>query len=187
MPKKRPELRGNSNKKNNNKKPETAPIPAKEEGQPVQENEKPPKEEYINQPHFFYFSYYIDQATRDYNRHFAQVKNNNPRIWIRAWYNDMRMVLEAYDIEENRFVTDWLKTMNFNALTSFKDEVEKLEKFFSVKSLPSKPIELSPGQTIADCRKFVNSHIATLRANDGNNTFLPYLDRLQLLRSILLK
>jgi hypothetical protein len=183
MPKKRPDLEGNNNKK----KPEPAPIPTNEERQPAQEDVTPVEQEYTNQPYFFYFSYYIDQATKDYNRHYAQVKNNNPRIWIRAWYNDMRMVLDAYSIEETRFVNDWLKTMNFNAVTSFEDELGKLELFFSVKSLPSEPIELSPGQTIADCRKFVDSHIATLRANDGNSTFLPYMDRLQLLRSILLK
>jgi len=36
-----------------------------------------------------------------------------------------------------------------------------------------------------DCPLFIDTHLATVKANNGNETFLPYLNRLQELKQVL--
>lgn len=59
------------------------------------------------------------------------------------------------------------------------NEVADLETYFAGIELPTEPVAISPGCTILNCTTFVRNHIATVRANDGNKTFLPFLERLQ--------
>lgn len=70
-------------------------------------------------------------------------------------------------------------------LKSWEQDITELEKFFTVAELPTVPIRLSQSSTITDCSKFVKSHLAFVKANNGNSTFLPYLSRLQELKQIL--
>jgi hypothetical protein len=51
--------------------------------------------------------------------------------------------------------------------------------------LPKEPILLSPGVTIFKVDTFMQSHLDTLKANEGNKYFLPHLNRLQDLKSII--
>jgi hypothetical protein len=68
---------------------------------------------------------------------------------------------------------------------SWEQEISELEKFFATVTLPASPIKLNPHSTIIDCFKFVQSHLATVRANNGKPTFKPYLNRLKELKSVL--
>jgi hypothetical protein len=54
-------------------------------------------------------------------------------------------------------------------------EVEELEKYFN-KKLPE-TIKLNNFTTIK-CSQFVDSHLSILKENNGNKTFLPFLNRL---------
>jgi Zn-dependent M32 family carboxypeptidase len=56
-------------------------------------------------------------------------------------------------------------------------EVEELEKYFkNNKKLPD-TIKLNHFTTIK-CSQFVDSHLSILKKNNGNKTFLPFLNRL---------
>lgn len=61
---------------------------------------------------------------------------------------------------------DWSKTIN------------TLETFFNKTSLPKEPIMLDQTTKITDIELFIKSHLNVVKANNGNKTFLPYLERL---------
>ena len=62
---------------------------------------------------------------------------------------------------------------------NWDDDIVELENYFSNIKLPIKPIKLNKGGTIVDCSLFVESHLSYVKANNGKQTFLPYLNRLQ--------
>lgn len=68
---------------------------------------------------------------------------------------------------------------------NWEQDITELENYFAGIALPTKPITLNQCGTITDCSLFVESHFATVKANNGNRTFLPYLERLQKIKSIL--
>lgn len=65
------------------------------------------------------------------------------------------------------------------------NDIMELENYFSSIEIPTQPIKLNRCSTITDCSLFVKSHFATVKANNGNRTFLPYLYRLQELKQLL--
>jgi hypothetical protein len=69
---------------------------------------------------------------------------------------------------------------------SWEQDITELENYFSGIALPTQPIKLNPYSTITNCSLFIESHFATVKANNGNETFLPYLNRLQELKSVLI-
>ncbi|MBS1760933.1 MAG: hypothetical protein JST23_12490 [Bacteroidetes bacterium] len=68
---------------------------------------------------------------------------------------------------------------------SWEQDITELENYFAGIVIPTKPITLNQCGTITDCSLFVESHFATVKTNNGNRTFLPYLERLQDFRNIL--
>jgi hypothetical protein len=68
---------------------------------------------------------------------------------------------------------------------SWELQLNDLEKYFTELILPKEPILLSPGVTIFKVDTFMQSHLDTLKANEGNKYFLPHLNRLQDLKSII--
>ena len=56
--------------------------------------------------------------------------------------------------------------------------IKELEEKLNNLKRPLPVITQSPGEKITDPEKFVQSHLATIKANIGNRTFLPFLDRL---------
>ncbi len=63
--------------------------------------------------------------------------------------------------------------------------VNELEIFFNGIELPEEPIQLTAWETIINPQLFIESHFATVKANNGKRTFLPYLNRLQELKQVL--
>jgi hypothetical protein len=61
-------------------------------------------------------------------------------------------------------------------------EVEELEKYFN-KKLPE-TIKLNNFTTIK-CSQFVDSHLQTIKENNGNKTFFPFLLRLMEFKKVL--
>lgn len=61
-------------------------------------------------------------------------------------------------------------------------EIKELETYFSAITPPAEPIQLNNLSTITNYSKFIDNHIATVKANNGNKTYLPYLKRLQELK-----
>lgn len=70
-------------------------------------------------------------------------------------------------------------------LVSWGQEIDKIEKYFNSIELPNKPINLNQCGLISDINLFISGHISILRANDGKQVFIPYLNRLNELKRIL--
>lgn len=68
---------------------------------------------------------------------------------------------------------------------SWDQVITELETFFTGMTLTTQPIKLNPCSTITDVSIFIDSHFATVKANNGNRTFLPYLQRMQELKEYL--
>ena len=64
-------------------------------------------------------------------------------------------------------------------------DLAELESFFNEVSFPAQPIKMNP-YTIIDVTLFIQSHLAVAKHNNGNRTFLPYLERLKELREYLM-
>ena len=65
---------------------------------------------------------------------------------------------------------------------SWSKEIQALENFFTGTEIPDNIMALNAYSTISNLRKFINSHLSVVKANNGNPTFLPYLNRLQQLK-----
>jgi hypothetical protein len=68
---------------------------------------------------------------------------------------------------------------------SWEQDITELENYFAGITLPTQPIKLNRCSTIKDCSLFIKSHFATVKANNGKQTFLPYLNRLRELKQVL--
>jgi hypothetical protein len=68
----------------------------------------------------------------------------------------------------------------------WQQDIAELETYFAGIALPAEPIRLAAGVTITDLPKFIDSHLNTLKANNGNPTFIAALNRLQGLKKQLL-
>jgi hypothetical protein len=68
---------------------------------------------------------------------------------------------------------------------SWEQDITELENYFAGLTLPTQPIKLNRCSTIKDCSLFIKSHFATVKANNGKQTFLPYLNRLRELKQVL--
>ena len=70
---------------------------------------------------------------------------------------------------------------------NWSNDIAELEKYFAGIELPTQPVKLNNYTTITDCSLFIESHFATVKGNNGNKTFLPYLNRLQEFKSLIVK
>lgn len=68
---------------------------------------------------------------------------------------------------------------------NWSNDIAELENYFASIELPTQPVKLNGCSTITDCSLFIESHFATVKANNGKRTFLPYLNRLQELKQVL--
>ena len=78
-----------------------------------------------------------------------------------------------------------LTKLNIEQPLNWDTDIAELEKYYASIKLPTHPVKLNEGSTIRDCSLFVESHFATVKANNGKRTFLPYLNRLQELKQVL--
>ncbi|RWZ87867.1 MAG: hypothetical protein EO766_09315 [Hydrotalea sp. AMD] len=68
---------------------------------------------------------------------------------------------------------------------SWEQDIIELENYFANIELPAHSVKLNGCSTITNCSSFIESHLATVKANKGKQTFLPYLNRLQELKQII--
>jgi hypothetical protein len=67
----------------------------------------------------------------------------------------------------------------------WSNDIAELENYFASVELPTQPVKLNSCSMITNCSLFIKSHIATVKANNGKRSFLPYLKRLQELKQVL--
>ncbi len=72
--------------------------------------------------------------------------------------------------------------LNLEQRQNWCNDIEELENYFRSIELPTQPVKINRCSTIEDCSLFIESHFATVKRNNGNSTFLPYLKRLQELK-----
>ena len=60
-------------------------------------------------------------------------------------------------------------------------DISELEKI----TLPDMPMQLNEYTRITDVKQFLPSHLYTIKANNGNIQYKPYLDRLRQLKEVL--
>jgi hypothetical protein len=68
---------------------------------------------------------------------------------------------------------------------SWEQDITELENYFTGITLPTQPITLNQYSTIRNFSLLIVSHFATVKGNNGNKTFLPYLTRLKELKQLL--
>lgn len=56
--------------------------------------------------------------------------------------------------------------------------IQEVEDFFLKTELPKGPIRVTKFAVITDLKLFIDSHLSMAKANNGNYTFIPYLQRL---------
>jgi hypothetical protein len=77
------------------------------------------------------------------------------------------------------------KTERIEQPKTWEQDITELENYFAGISLPTQPVNLNKGSTITNCSLFIKNHLATVKANNGNRKFLPYLSRLRELKQVL--
>jgi hypothetical protein len=77
-----------------------------------------------------------------------------------------------------------IKRFNYQ-LERWAQSITDLETFFSSIELPNEPIKINKHSTITNVPLFIESHLQIVKANNGINTFLPYLNRLRELKNYL--
>ena len=68
---------------------------------------------------------------------------------------------------------------------SWEQNITELENYFKGIVLPTQPVKLNKCGTITNCSLFIESHFATVKANNGKRIFTQYLYRLQELKQAL--
>lgn len=68
---------------------------------------------------------------------------------------------------------------------TWRHEVTELEKYFSLITIPAVPFKLNSCSTIENFPLFIETHFETLKNQDGNKIFLPFLNRLRELKQVL--
>ena len=87
--------------------------------------------------------------------------------------------------KEEAFKTERIEHPINEQLQTWSNDIAELENYFTSIELPTQPVKLNRCSTITDCSLFIESHFATVKGNNGNRTFLPYLNRLQELKQVL--
>jgi len=95
-------------------------------------------------------------------------------------------VVNKVNIEQKKIDIVKINGNRFNKQPEkWTNEIKELETFFANMELPTEPIQLNQCSIIQDSKLFIESHFAVINQNNGNYTFLPYLNRLQELKQIL--
>lgn len=99
--------------------------------------------------------------------------NNKPKsIEIEQKRNE-RIIIEPPQPIKPINKTDWI------------NEITELETYFENTILPIGPIKLNQCAIITNINNFINTHLETLKTNNGKPTFEPYLNRLQQLKQLI--
>ncbi|MEC5173906.1 DUF6965 family protein [Chryseobacterium nepalense] len=83
------------------------------------------------------------------------------------------------------FRTDKTKKLKSKQSQNWSNDIAELEIYFASIKIPDSPVKLNKYSTITDCYLFIESHFATVKGNNGNKTYLHYLNRLQELKQLL--
>lgn len=95
---------------------------------------------------------------------------------------DYKAIAIPDPIEPPPAVQKFVKSEPIEQPESWKQDIAELENYFKGIALPTQPVKLNKCSTVTDCFLFIQSHFATIKANNGKRTFIPYLERLKALQ-----
>jgi len=87
-------------------------------------------------------------------------------------------------VDKFKLYEDGFRTFKMEPSENWDKEIAELEKYFASEDAPKEPVKLDQCTTITDISLFIESNLATVKANNGKRTFLPYLKQLQSFRTI---
>jgi hypothetical protein len=93
-------------------------------------------------------------------------------------------VLELHQ-PKSLLTQNYLKVPERLRIENWEQEITELEGFFNSIILPTEPIKINKWSTITNVTRNLESEFATVKANNGNRTFLPALNRLKELKEYL--
>jgi len=73
-------------------------------------------------------------------------------------------------------------TYNNSKPENWEQDINELEKYFNGIALPTHPVKLNTWTTITNIPLFIQSNLDIIKANNGKETFLPYLNSLNELK-----
>jgi L-serine deaminase len=108
---------------------------------------------------------------------------------------NLRITIKKDNGKTIKSIADILKPVEINGSTFYEkqekntfnqekeaanwdNEIDELESFFKNLKLPKEEIKLNQCTTISNLNKFIKSHLSAVKANNGNEAYLPYLVRL---------
>jgi hypothetical protein len=95
-----------------------------------------------------------------------------------------REIAETIRREISRAITHPVRLLSS---PNWSKSISSLENFFSTAKVPATPIKMDACTTIVDYPLFIDSHLAIVKANNGKRIFLPYLERIEKLKQIILQ
>jgi len=107
--------------------------------------------------------------------------------WLQQDTEPLPFENEVKQDDNNRDWADelWKRKGNKEQPKNWNNEIAEIETYFVAAELPTQPVKLNECSIITNCSLFIESHLATVKANNGKETFLPYLNRLQEFKQIL--
>jgi hypothetical protein len=81
---------------------------------------------------------------------------------------------------------NWFPKPSLEQSKKWDADISELKTFFENITITDKPIKLNQCTIIVNCQSFIESHLTAVKANNGNETFMPYLMRLKRLREVLI-
>jgi len=95
--------------------------------------------------------------------------------------------LADYLIKFNYKEFDEPENIPFQDMPNTDWDLKELENYFLKIQIPAQPVKLNQYSEIQNVALFIENHFATVKANNGKQTFLPYLNRLQELKDLINK
>lgn len=93
-------------------------------------------------------------------------------------------IQKEVEVTENQ---NWFPKPSQEQPKKWDADISELKRFFENITIASKPVKLNQSTIIINCQTFIENHLATVKANNGKETFIPYLNRLKRLRELFIK
>ena len=131
----------------------------------------------------------VETATREKSeksealkkKYFLQNETRKPQ----SSNNENLTKLHIENLTKPDIETPVFETVKKEQPQNWNNQINELETYFSETQLPTEPIKLNQCSMILNVSLFIESHFATVKANNGKRNFLPYLNRLQELKQVL--
>jgi hypothetical protein len=91
---------------------------------------------------------------------------------------ELTKIVKPSNIKDCEPFTGYNKT-DKPTLENWQPEITEFEHFFDIVKLPETLVKLDNYRTIIDSSKYIKSHLDIVKAQNGKERYLPYLERLR--------